>query len=192
MHVLNAARRQLDYLDWVRAGQDQLTDIDRQAGLRADEQALDLCRAFDHAAASRLDGEPETVHHAHVLHGPDRAQQVRPAAARELGAAQLIGVRSDDGQHESLRAKRREPSRVTVDVRELRLAQVVMVQHRVDRPGHHAQAVPSQQSARCFAAIGQEAGRACLDSVGADRSHLGQDAVGLELRAPRRAFADAP
>ena len=92
MHVLDAARRQLDDLHRIGAREHQLTDIDRNAGLGAHEQALDLGRPFDHAASPWLDRKPHPVHRAYVLHRTDRAQQVRPAAARQLGARCLIGA----------------------------------------------------------------------------------------------------
>ena len=80
--VLDAAVSQLDHLDRVSAGQYQLTQVETDARLRAHQQALDVGRALDHAATARQHCQAKPVHRAYVLHGSDRAQQVRPARAR--------------------------------------------------------------------------------------------------------------
>ena len=190
--VLDAAVSQLDHLDRVSAGQYQLTQVEADARLRAHQQALDVGRALDHAATARQHRQAKPVHRAHVLHGSDRAQQVRPARARQRDAIRAVLTGLDDCQHQRVRTKLREPAGVSIDVRQLGAANVMVMQDGTHRTGHHAQAMSPQQAAGGVAAVGKKTGRSCFDGALPEGRDLVQHALRFELLAPAADLADAP
>src|SRR2546429_6734828 len=61
MHVLDPPSGELDNLDRVCARDHEMSDVEANARLRADQQALDLLRPLDRAAEPRLDRELEPM-----------------------------------------------------------------------------------------------------------------------------------
>src|SRR5438132_4752543 len=185
MNVLDSFRGELYDLDGYRARDHQVRDVEADAGLRANEQPLDLFRTLDRAAEPGLHRHLELVSRADMLHGSDEMEEVSPLRVRQrVGANRAGAPLGDRGEDQRGRAYRRKPLRVTVDMGELRSAGLVVMEDRVHLAGDDLQAVVPEQRPGLVASVRQESGRAGRDRALSDGGGLRQDAPDVDLVAP--------
>src|SRR5258708_18021337 len=97
LHVPDAARRQLQHVQRICAGEREMSNVEADACFGADQQALDVFWSLNRAAESRLHRELQLVARAHVLDGADEVQQVGPLRVREGRALTSWAIALWDG-----------------------------------------------------------------------------------------------
>ncbi len=172
-HVTDAARGELEDLERVGSQHDEVTRVEAEPGIGADQEPLDVGRTLNHGAEPRQHRQPESMTSAHMLDRTDEVEEMRPARAVEHDPVHgARAARSDRGQHERLAADRREPTGVTIDVRELRAANVMVMEDRMRLTGYDPHPMAPDQELGLVASIGEESGRPGLDRRHAKRPHL--------------------
>src|SRR5207249_3960972 len=106
------------------------------------------------------------------------------AACGALGQLDRVSGGADRG------ADGGQPVGVAIDVRQLRSADVVVVEDGVHLSGDDPEAVATEHRAGVIAAVGKKSGRPRGDRALADGRRLGQDALDVDLVSPIAVLAD--
>src|ERR1700682_6026986 len=107
-------------------------------------------------------------------------EEVRPLGAGEHdpGLRATLALR-DGGKDERVGPEGGQPLRVTVDVRELLAADVVVMKNGVDLTRHDAHAMTPKQWLGLIAPVRKEAGRAGGDRAFTHRRRFGENSLGI-------------